>query len=52
MPSYMQNEYKIQHNNFILRRPKHTFLSGFWISGKTAQNGLMNSKNLTAEKKD
>lgn len=23
------------------------FLSGFWISGKTAQNGLMTSKNLT-----
>lgn len=28
----------------------HTFLSGFWISGKTAQNGLMTSKNLTAER--
>lgn len=27
-----------------------TFLSGFWISGKTAQNGLMTSKNLTSER--
>lgn len=24
-----------------------TFLSGFWISGKTAQNGFITSKNLT-----
>lgn len=24
-----------------------TLLSGFWISGKTAQNGLITSKNLT-----
>lgn len=29
-----------------------TFLSGFWISGRTAQNGLMTSKNLTAKKKE
>lgn len=40
-----------QRNSIICaQRPQLTFLSGFWISGKTAQNGLMTSKNLTAER--
>jgi len=26
---------------------RQTFLSGFWISGRTAQNGFTNSKNFT-----
>lgn len=26
-----------------------TFLSGFWISGKTAQNGFITSKNFTGK---
>lgn len=29
----------------------HTFLSGFWISGNTAQNGFITSRNLTENKK-
>lgn len=28
-----------------------TFLSGFWISGKTAQKGLMSSRNLTVKRR-
>lgn len=28
-----------------------TFLSGFWISGNTAQNGLITSKNFTVPEK-
>ena len=30
----------------------HTFLSGLAISGKTAQNGFTNSKNLTETNMD
>lgn len=30
-----------------MKRAVHTFLSGFWISGITAQNGLITSRNLT-----
>lgn len=29
-----------------------TFLSGFWISGNTAQNGLITSKNFTVPEKE
>lgn len=29
----------------------HTLLSGFWISGKTAQNGFITSRNLTEKEK-
>lgn len=41
--------YEYRHNATCVKRL--TFLSGFWISGKTAQNGLITSKNLTAERK-
>lgn len=30
----------------------HTLLSGFWISGRTAQNGFITSKNLTERKQN
>lgn len=41
-----ENKLKWKHNVAL------TFLSGFWISGKTAQNGLITSKNLTVEEKN
>lgn len=30
----------------------HTLLSGFWISGKTAQNGFITSRNLTEKEQN
>lgn len=36
---------KVKHNVAL------TFLSGFWISGNTAQKGLMTSKNFTVPEK-
>lgn len=35
---------------WLISNKTHTFLSGFWISGSTAQNGLITSKNLTENK--
>lgn len=40
----------MQNNVFHKMSVIHTFLSGFWISGSTAQNGFITSKNLTENK--
>lgn len=40
-----------QSQNVFKKRQVHTFLSGFWISGITAQNGWTTSRNLTENSK-